>query len=134
MGRTGWQAMLRAVPHRNAAARAEAAAAGGVTVTVPLQRPGWLVPPLTWVIRLSAVRTVRLDRLGGEVWQGCDGSGTVEALTDRFAAAHRLTFHEARVLVTEYLRSLVQRGVLAVELPPPGAGPAAAATTTTGAA
>ncbi len=128
-GRTGWQAMLLAVPHHNASARAEAAVNGGVTVTVPLQRPRWLVPPLTWFIRLSAVHTVRLDRLGGEVWHGCDGHDTVEMLTDRFAAAHRLTFHEARVLVTEYLRSLVQRGVLAVEMPRPGAGPVPVATT-----
>jgi len=44
----------------------------------------------------------------------CDGERTVEAIIDAFAAEHRLTFHEARVAVGGYLRSLMARGALAM--------------------
>ena len=57
---------------------------------------------------------MRLDRLGSQVWQLCDGVRTVEDVVDEFARLHRLTFHEARASVTAYLKMLVQRGVLAM--------------------
>jgi len=62
-------------------------------------------------------RTLRLDRLGSEVWDLCDGQRTGEGVVDDFAQRHRLTFHEARAAVTVYLKTLVQRGALALEMP-----------------
>ena len=56
-----------------------------------------------------------LDKLGTEVLELCDGSRRVEEIVDEFAAKHRLTFHESRVAVTGFLRSLVQRGLIAIE-------------------
>jgi len=58
-----------------------------------------------------------LDRLGSWVWKLCDGNRNVEQLVDDFAAAEGLSFHEARVAVTGYLKTLIQRGALAVEVP-----------------
>ena len=58
-----------------------------------------------------------LDHLGVEVWERCDGTRTVEQVVDEFAQKHALSFHESRVMVTEYLRELIQRGVLAIGLP-----------------
>jgi hypothetical protein len=46
----------------------------------------------------------------------CDGKATVESIIDEFAARHRLSFHESRVAVTGYLKTLIRRGVLAIEL------------------
>ena len=85
-------------------------------VRVPLRHPGWLVPPLSWVVRPRHQRVVSLDRIGTEVWQACDGRRTVEQIVDAFSERRRLTFHEARAAVTGFLRSLVQRGILAVEM------------------
>ena len=47
----------------------------------------------------------------------CDGRQTVEAIVDRLAANHKLTFHESRLAVMQFLRMLMQRGAVAVQLP-----------------
>ena len=109
-----WRPMLAARPVRNAAAVVTRRGDGRVSLTVRRELPGWLVPPVSWVIHLKPTRTFALDRLGTQVWGLCDGERTVEAIVDAFAAEHRLTFHEARVAVGGYLRSLVARGALAM--------------------
>jgi hypothetical protein len=60
---------------------------------------------------------VVLDALGRGVFDLCDAHRTVEDIVDAFAAAHHLTFHEARISVTQYLRELIRRGVCAIEVP-----------------
>lgn len=112
--RSSWEAMLQARPVANAAAQIERADADEVKITVKKQRPWFLKPPLSWVVRAKSHRTVTLDRLGTQVWQLCDGQRTVEEVVDTFASAHRLSFHEARIAVTGYLKGLVQRGALAM--------------------
>jgi len=114
-GASSWRSMLAARPVRNAAATATERD-DAASIAVRTRRPGWLVPPLSWIVPHRPTRTCHLDRLGTEVWHQCDGERTVEAIVDAFAEQHRLTFHEARVAVTSYLRSLVQRGALAVAL------------------
>ncbi len=108
--------MLEARPLPNAAAEAVREASGELAIAVRRKRPRWHVPPLSWVVGLKPTRVVRLDRLGAQVWELCDGARTVEAIVDAFAAEHRLSFHEARVAVTGYLSQLVQRGALAVAM------------------
>lgn len=98
---------------RNGAART-AEEAAGLRITVPRRRPGWLAPPLSWIVAVSPARTILLDRLGRRVWDGCDGNRSVEALVEDFAREHRLSFHEARVSVTALLRMMLQRGALAM--------------------
>lgn len=112
-----WRAMLAAVPVRNAAADVAWNAADELEVTVAIERPRYLRPPLSWIVPHRSRRIVRLDRLGARVWDLCDGERTVEDVVDVFAERYQLTFHEARVAVTGYLQSLVQRGALAVALP-----------------
>jgi len=108
--------VLAARPVRNAAGTASADPTGEVAIAVPMKRPRWLVPPLSWLVPLRPSRTVRLDNLGAQVWELCDGGRTVEEIVDEFARRHRLTFHEARVAVTGYLSQLVRRGVLAMAI------------------
>ena len=111
---TSWRKMLEATPVRNAAAELAQEGPEGLSVSVKVKRPGYLVPPISWVIRRSPTRTVKLDRLGANVWSLCNGARTVEAVIDEFARVHRLSFHEARAAVTWYLSQLIQRGVLAI--------------------
>ena len=112
-----WRRMLEARPVHNAAARMVSDDGDSMTIYVKSARPWYLVPPLSWIVPVRAERKTELDNLGSEVWRLCDGDRTVETIVDAFAAKHRLTFHEARIGVTGYLRTLIQRGVLAIELP-----------------
>ncbi|MBU1693545.1 MAG: PqqD family protein [Verrucomicrobia bacterium] len=110
-----WSAMLRARMIHNAAAQVTPGARGGeVSIAVPTRRPGWLIPPISWIVHPPATRMLLLDALGVEVWTLCNGERTVEAVINAFAVANGLTFHEARVSVTAYLKSLLQQGALAM--------------------
>lgn len=111
-----WRSMLEARPVRNAAAAAAEEGDGAVSVTVKRRKPAALLPPLSWLIRPKLTRTFRLDKLGTLVWRLCDGERTVEDVVDAFAERLGLTFHEARVAVTAYLSTLVQRGAMAMAM------------------
>ena len=85
-----------------------------LTLRIPTRRPDWLVPPISWIVRPPAFRAIVLDPVGADFWTWCDGKTTVEQVVEKFAAKHNLTFHEARVSATNYLKELVRRGALAV--------------------
>ncbi|MGA1529631.1 MAG: PqqD family protein [Kiritimatiellia bacterium] len=87
-----------------------------LTLKIPTKRPDWLVPPISWVVRPPAYRSLVLDPVGADLWTWCDGSRTVEKVVEMFADKHSLTFHEARVSATSYLKELVRRGALAVAI------------------
>ncbi len=108
--------MLHAVPLRNAAAAGAVLADGSLNITVPVKKPWFHRPPVSWVLRIRPLRTYQLDPLGARVWELCDGTRTVEQIVDIFAEKHELTFHEARVAVTQYLRQLIEKGMVAVRL------------------
>ena len=115
-----WKRMLEARPVHNAAARIVSEDETTVSICVKTAKPWYLVPPVSWIVPVRSERRTELDRLGSEVWRFCDGKATVESIIDSFASSHRLTFHEARVAVTGYLRTLIRRGVLAIDLPKEG--------------
>ena len=50
----------------------------------------------------------------------CDGRRDTEVIVEQFAAAHRLSFREALVPVTQYLHALSGRGVVVLAGPPAG--------------
>lgn len=112
-----WQRMLLARPARNTAARSESDGEHAVTVHVKTKKPMYLVPPLSWIVPVRRERSLKLDRVGSHIWRLCDGERTVEAVVDDFASTYRLTFHEARVAVTGYMKMLIQRGALVIVLP-----------------
>jgi len=107
-----WPAMMTRPVRNSAAAVGDE---GDVkVVTVRQERPRWLVPPLSWIIRPRLKKTVRLEGLSLQIWQLCDGRRRMIELADEFAAENDLTFHEARVAVSDYLQRLVRRGLVAV--------------------
>ena len=106
--------MLEARPVRNSAARVTRDSDGAVRLAVKRQRPRYLVPPLTWVVPIKPERLLALDAVGTRVWDLCDGQRTVERVVDAVAPEYGLTFHEARVAVTAYLKQLLQRGAIAM--------------------
>ena len=115
MEQVSWRRMLEAIPRQNATADVKEREDGSLQVMVGLRPPRWLIPPLKWFIKLSTRKYVEIDPIGGDVWRWCDGAQTVEDVVDAFAVKYRFSFHEARIAVTGYLRSLIQRGIVAIE-------------------
>lgn len=87
-----------------------------LTLEVPTKRPGWLIPPVSWVVRPPTHRALILDSMGADLWAWSDGKRTVEEVIEKFAVKHSLTFHESRVSATSYLKELVRRGALAIAI------------------
>ncbi len=86
---------------------------GGVEVAVRLPRPKWQ----TWLgAERTAVQRFELDELGREVYDGCDGRTEVRALVKRFARRHAVSLAEAELSVTQFLRTLMERGLVGMEM------------------
>jgi hypothetical protein len=105
---------LQAVPFVNEAIEVTRRSDGSSLVSVPIPRPRYLVPPLSWLLPFSHQRRVELDRVGSSVLNMCDGRRTVEAMIEKFAAEHKLSFREAQLAVSAFLRQLSQRGLVAI--------------------
>jgi len=112
-----WDQMLKAVLLPNEAAhKVRDEPDGSVTLAVPTRSPKFLFPPFSWLIRPPKERLTVLDPIGATIWRSCDGTRTVEEIVEIFAIRYRLSFHESRVSVTGYVKSLLQRGALAVSI------------------
>ena len=108
--------LLDAVPTPNAAVRLERRG-DSVLLFVPLRPRFWTGPPLSWLLPFRKERGFALDALGEEVFAACDGRRTLEQIIEAFASRHRIRFHEARLAVTQFLRSLSERNLVALVVP-----------------
>ena len=111
-----WRSMLAATPVRNEAAKVVKDEQETVSVSVRNKKPGYRIPPISWFVPYKPVITIELDGPGAKLWHCCDGNHTVEQICDIFSRDYKLTFHEAKTAVTDYLSKLIQRGVLAIIL------------------
>ena len=108
----GWKDFLALTPTRNRAAEVGTDEDGSFKVTIAVKKPWWFIPPVSWIVPMMSKRVVKLDPLGKMIWDACDDTRPVESLVDMLSESEGLTFHEARVAVTQHLRELVRRGVL----------------------
>ena len=104
------QRLLAAVPVGNEAVRREDRGES-VVLFLPLKKKWWM-PIVSRFLPIRTEQGFQLDGLGLEVWQACDGQHTTEQIVENFAQRHRLTFHEARLTVLQFLRMLVQRNLV----------------------
>ena len=111
--------LLAAVPHVNQAMELRRRSSGNVLAMVPMRRPRWLVPPISWIVPFSPHRRVELDPAGAAVLDKCNGVRSVERIIEEFATEHKLSFREAQLPVMQFLRQLTQRGLIVSV----GAGP-----------
>jgi hypothetical protein len=110
-----WTALtLEAVPYVNQTMELTRRRDGSALASVPLRRPRFLVPPLSWILPFSSERRVQLDKMGMALLSLCDGRRTVEAVIEKFAEDHRLTFRESQLSVMQFLRQLTDRGIVAI--------------------
>jgi len=105
---------LQAVPYLNQAMDVRHRLDGSALASIPIPRPKYLVPPLSWILPFSPHRRVELERVGAGVLRMCDGKRTIEAIVEQFAASHKLSFREAQLPVTQFLRQLMQRGLVVI--------------------
>ena len=110
-----WTAkVLAATPYANESMQVERRRGGGLMATIPLRRPGYMVPPISWILPFSSRRRVELDAVGAVVLDMCDGRRTVETIIEKFAADHKLSFRESQISVTQFLQLLTQRGLVVI--------------------
>lgn len=111
-----WRDMLKAVPAKNSAAQVVKDTKEAVSVSVKNKKPSYMFPPISWFVPYKPLITIELDAIGSKLWHCCDGKTSVEDICDIFSQNYGLSFHEAKTAVTDYLRKLIQRGILAIIL------------------
>lgn len=105
---------LDATPIANQAVKEQAISEDRVVLVVPVRKRWFNSVPFTWLFYFRSERRLELDALGTQVWRMADGVHTTEQIIEAFAAEHRLSFHEARVCVTQFLRMLTERNLVAM--------------------
>lgn len=107
--------LLATVPVANQSVR-ETRHGQTLILYVPIRRRWWMRPPLSWLpgVQFRDERGIALDRLGEQVWLACDGRQTTEQIVERFAATHKIRFHEARLSVMSFLSMLMERNLIAL--------------------
>ena len=112
-GKTTADKFFQAVVHANDAMQLERRNDGTALAIVPMRRPKYLVPPISWILPYSTHRRVELDSVGVTVLDMCDGR-TVEGIIEKFALDHKLSFRESQLAVGQFLRDLARRGIVAI--------------------
>ena len=77
-------------------------------------------------MKLPDFRKLELDEIGSDVWEMCDGTLTVEALTKAVCAKYRLNRRQGETSVTAYLKQLAERRLVALRTGGANAGAGAA--------
>lgn len=109
--------IMTSIPARNGGIHEQPGDDGiSVVVTVQLNYKPWL-QPLAKLLKARIKRKYRLEGLGLEVYRMIDGKRNFEKLVDLFADKHCLTFFESRALLMQYLRILMQRGIILMGIP-----------------
>ncbi len=106
--------ILTAVPVLNETVRLDRRKDGSAVASIPMKKPGWVSGPLGWLLPYSSHRRVELDALGVAVLGLCDGKRKVEEVVEEFARQNLLSWREAQVCVMQFLRQIVERGVIAI--------------------
>jgi len=108
------QDILKAVPFVNDKAKLDVRSNGTAVASIPLRKPGWVDGPLGWLLPYSSHRRIELDRLGMAVIGLCDGERQVEGVIEEFARRHLLSWRESQVCVMQFMRQVVERGLVVI--------------------
>lgn len=103
---------LRARPHKLPPVQRESKD-GKLYVTVQFNRPRW---QQLLGAGVTCRRTFGLDTYGQRVYESCDGKRTVRDVIRRFAAATHVSVPEAEMAVTQFMRTLLSKGLIAMEM------------------
>lgn len=104
--------ILNSIPLKNEALEYHANERGEMSVIIT-RKLSWWLKIVSKLVYLQDKKTVTLDELGTDVLNMCDGNITVKAMIERFSKKHKLNIREAEISMMAYLRSLIQRGIIA---------------------
>jgi len=68
------------------------------------------------LFKLRDRKQYALDAAGKQVYESIDGRKSFKQLIDEFGAHHKLTFFESRALLMQYIRILMNRGIVVVAI------------------
>lgn len=107
---------LQARPIRNPALKWTELDSGEIRIVLPRRKDatGKLLSVLFYIPKS---RPVNLDVVGSRVWSLCDGEHTVADIADVLADEHKLHRREAEVSLTEFLKMLGKRNMVAFVVP-----------------
>jgi len=107
---------LQARPVRNPSLKWEEQDNGEVKVILPRRRDA-MGKLLSSVFYVPQSKPISLDVVGARVWQLCDGEHTVNDITEALMEEHKLHRREAEVSLTEFLKMLGKRNMVAFVVP-----------------
>ncbi len=110
-------AALAAIPVINTAVRVDLLENGELLIRYPVTVRPWLLRLARVIGKVSQPvdRKVQLDALGTAVWHLVDGRRSVTQIIEKFSEIYKLHPREAEVSVTQFLRSLGQRGLIGMQ-------------------
>jgi hypothetical protein len=105
------QEILAAVPVRNSLVEWETNDHDEVVLKVP-RREDRVGRILHRVFAAPPFKQVVLDEVGSDVWQLCTGEHDVDAIVKALARKYKLSRREVELSLSNYLRTLAQRGLI----------------------
>ena len=109
------QAAMAAVPYPTPPVRREVKQ-GKLYVTVHYLRPRW---QRMLGAERTCDRTLGLDAYGRQVYETCDGQRSVQQIIGDFARQAHVSKPEAELAVTQFLRTLLSKGLVVMEMEKP---------------
>ena len=85
-----------------------------VLVRVPRRKDRWGNLVARW-FKLPDDKKIELDQIGSEVWELCDGSHSVESISQRISQSYKLNRRQAETSVTAYLKMLADRRLIGLQ-------------------
>jgi hypothetical protein len=105
---------LASIPMRNEKAGAVPGDEPGTLVVEIELRYSGLMSFVSKALKLVDRKRYILDGVGKQVYESIDGMKSFETLIDDFAAHHKLTFFEARALLMQYIKILMNKGIVVI--------------------
>jgi len=110
---------LSSVPMRNEKVKVCPSADGkSLELEIGLRHEGFMLL-MHRLFKLRDRKQYSLDAVGRQVYESIDGQKSFEQLIDEFAERHKLTFFESRALLTQYIKTLMTRGLVVVAVKKP---------------
>lgn len=91
---------------------------GEVLLTYPVALRPWMASLVRYVggpAENNRTRKLQLDTLGTFVWDLLNGNRSVAQIVQHFSKTHRISFKEAEISVTRFLRDLGRRGLIGMQ-------------------
>jgi hypothetical protein len=106
--------LQKSIPVINPEIKYEEDSEGIVTVMIPVRTGD----------AKQAIRTmkIKLDIIGSKVWKKIDGKTTLSGIAEWMKNEFKITEREAEVSLSMFIRSLIEKRLVALILPPPRPG------------